>query len=134
MKNIFVGTLDGIFKVVRNGGWKIESKELAGAEVSCLGVRPDRREVLYAGVRGGGLYRSDDAGKRWRRLGEGALSDKVRTLALDPSNPKFVYVGTEPAALWKSDDEGKTWKELAGVRKLADERKWTYPVPVIQPH
>jgi photosystem II stability/assembly factor-like uncharacterized protein len=134
MKNIFVGTLDGIFKVVGNGGWKIASKELAGAEVNCLAVRPDRHDVLYAGVRGGGLYRSDDAGKSWRRLGEGILSDKIRTLALDPSNPKVVYVGTEPAALWKSEDEGKTWKELTGVRKLADERKWTYPVPVIQPH
>ena len=28
----------------------------------------------------------------------------------------------------------KSWKELTGVKKLADERKWTYPVPVIQPH
>jgi photosystem II stability/assembly factor-like uncharacterized protein len=90
--------------------------------------------VLYAGVRGGGLYRSDDGGKRWTRVGEGVLSDKIRALALDPSNPKVVYVGTEPAALWKSEDEGKTWKEIAGVKKLADERKWTYPVPTIQPH
>src|SRR5206468_1489163 len=35
---------------------------------------------------------------------------------------------------WKSEDDGKSWRELAGVRKLADERKWTYPVPSIQPH
>jgi photosystem II stability/assembly factor-like uncharacterized protein len=134
MERIFVGTLDGIFRVARNGGWKIEGKDLAGAEVNCLGVRPNRREMVYAGVRGGGLYRSDDAGKRWQRLGEGVVSDKVRALALDPSNPKVLYVGTEPAALWKSEDEGKSWKELGGVRKLADERKWTYPVPSIQPH
>jgi hypothetical protein len=36
--------------------------------------------------------------------------------------------------LWKSEDGGKSWRELAGVRRLADERRWTYPVPVIQPH
>jgi photosystem II stability/assembly factor-like uncharacterized protein len=135
MEKIFVGTLDGLFKVIRsNGAWKIEGKDLPGAEVNCLGVRPDRREVLYAGVRGGGLYRSDDDGKRWNRVGGGALSDKVRALALDPSNPKVVYVGTEPAALWRSEDEGKSWKEIEGVKKLAGERKWTYPVPFIQPH
>lgn len=135
MEKLFIGTLDGLFKVIRsNGDWKIEGKDLPGDEVNCLGVRPDRREVLYAGVRGGGLYRSDDGGKRWNRVGEGVLSDKIRALALDPSNPKVVYVGTEPAALWKSEDEGKTWKEIAGVKKLADERKWTYPVPTIQPH
>ena len=133
MEKIFVGTLDGLFKVIRsNGAWKIEGKDLPGAEVNCLGVRPDRREVLYAGVRGGGLFRSDDDGKRWNRVGGGALSDKVRALALDPSNPKVVYVGTEPAALWRSEDEGKSWKEIEGVKKLAGERKWTYPVPFDQ--
>jgi len=135
VEKLFVGTLDGIFRVVRsNGEWQIEGRDLPGAEVNCLCIRPDRREVLYAGVRGGGLYRSHDAGKRWTRLGEGALSDKVRALALDPSNPAVVYVGTEPAALWKSEDEGRSWREITGVRELSDNRKWTYPVPSIQPH
>jgi photosystem II stability/assembly factor-like uncharacterized protein len=90
--------------------------------------------VIYAGVRGGGLYRTEDAGKSWNRFGEGVLSDKIRALALDPSNPKVIYVGTEPPSLWRSEDEGKSWKEIVGVKRLADERKWTYPVPVIQPH
>src|ERR1043166_6035360 len=135
MKAILVGTLNGVWKVVSSdGGWKIEVKALAGAEVNCLALRPDRKEVVYAGVRGGGLYRSDDAGTNWQRLGEGVLSDKIRAFALDPSNATVMYVGTEPAAVWRSEDEGKNWKELAGVRKLAHERKWTYPVPVIQPH
>lgn len=135
MAKLFVGTLDGIFKVVRaNEKWSIEGQDLPGAEVNCLAVRPDRREVVYAGVRGGGLHRSNDAGKRWARVGEGVLPDKVRALALDPSNPEVVYVGVEPAALWKSEDEGKSWEESAGVGKLARERNWTYPVPSIQPH
>ena len=135
MKAILVGTLNGVWKVVSSdGGWKIEAKALDGAEVNCLALRPDRKEIVYAGVRGGGLYRSDDAGTNWQRLGEGVLSDKIRAFALDPSNATVMYVGTEPAAVWRSEDEGKSWKELAGVRKLADERKWTYPVPVIQPH
>jgi Sortilin, neurotensin receptor 3, len=135
MEALFVGTLDGLFKVVpTKDAWKVAAKDLSGAEVNCLVVRPDRRNVLYAGVRGGGLYRSEDNGKSWNRLGEGVLSDKIRAVALDPSNPKVIYVGTEPPSLWRSEDEGKSWKELTGVKKLADERKWTYPVPVIQPH
>lgn len=135
MDAIFLGTLDGVQKVVRaDGEWKIAAKDLPGAEVNCLVARPDHREVLYAGVRGGGLYRTEDAGKSWKRIGEAVLSDKIRALALDPSDPKVVYVGTEPPALWRSQDEGKSWKELAGVKKLAKERKWTYPGPVIQPH
>jgi photosystem II stability/assembly factor-like uncharacterized protein len=135
MEAIFVGTLDGVAKVVpSDGGWKVAAKSLGGAEVNCLAVRPDRREVVYAGVRGGGLYRSEDSGTNWQRLGESVLSDKIRAFALDPSNSKVMYVGTEPAAVWRSEDEGKSWQELTGVRSLADERKWTYPVPMIQPH
>jgi photosystem II stability/assembly factor-like uncharacterized protein len=103
-------------------------------EVNVLALRPDGRDVVYAGIRGGGLFRSDDAGKNWRRLGEKVLSDKVRALTLDPANPEIVYLGMEPPALWKSEDGGGTWKELSGVSRLASERRWTYPVPVIQPH
>ena len=136
MDAIFVGTLDGVFKVARSSssGWQVASKNLPGMEVNVLAARPDKREVIYAGIRGGGLFRSGDAGKNWQRLGKKIFSDKVRALALDPSNPEIVYVGTEPPALWKSEDGGKSWRELAGVRRLADERRWTYPVPVIQPH
>jgi photosystem II stability/assembly factor-like uncharacterized protein len=135
MKTIFVGTLDGVFKMVRSpGGWQIVSKELAGSEVNVLAVHPTRREVVYAGIRGGGLFRTKNSGESWQRLGEGVLSDKIRALALDPSHPDTVYVGTEPAALWRSADAGTTWNELTGVARLAEERRWTYPVPVIQPH
>jgi photosystem II stability/assembly factor-like uncharacterized protein len=135
MEAILVGTLDGIFKVLgANGGWQIASKALAGMEVNVVAVHPRRREIVYAGIRGGGLFRSDDAGETWRRLGENALSEKVRALALDPSNPAAVYVGTEPPALWRSEDGGTSWKEMPGVRELSNERRWTYPVPVIQPH
>jgi len=133
MKSLFVGTLDGIFKILRaNRGWKLESRSLEGSEVNAIRIHPKNSSV-YAGVRGGGLYHSED-GNTWRKLGEGVLSEKVRAVSLDPSNRGIIYVGTEPPALWKSDDDGQTWKELEGVRALAMERKWTYPVPTIQPH
>ena len=135
MEAILVGTLDGIFRVLdANCRWQIASKELSGMEVNVVAVHPHRREIVYAGIRGGGLFRSDDAGKNWRRVGEEVLADKVRALAIDPANPESVYVGTEPPALWKSDDGGKSWRELSNVSRLAHERRWTYPVPMIQPH
>jgi len=133
VRRLFVGTLDGIFTIVlSNGCWNVASRNLEGSEVNAIVVNAFDSSV-YAGVRGGGLYRSGD-GNTWRRLGEGVLSDKVRALTLDPSNPDIVYVGTEPPALWKSEDGGRTWMELEGVRALAKDRKWTYPVPTIEPH
>jgi len=130
-----VGTLDGVIRVVKSGaGWKIASQSLNGMEANAVVCHPDKREVVYAGIRGGGVYRTDDAGGSWRRLGENFLFDKIRTLGMDPSDPETVYVGTEPPGRWKSADGGASWKELSGVGRLAAEKRWTYPVPVIQPH
>jgi photosystem II stability/assembly factor-like uncharacterized protein len=135
MEALMVGTLDGVFRVTRsNAGWQVASQSLKGMEANAVAVHPSRRAIVYAGIRGGGVYRTDDAGKSWQRLGAEVLSDKIRALALDPSNPDIVYVGTEPPGLWKSADGGASWKEIAGVSRLASEKRWTYPVPVIQPH
>ncbi len=135
MQALFVGTLDGLFKVIRTKqGWEIRSRNLAEMEVSALAIHPMQRLVIFAGTRGDGLYRSDDMGQNWDRLGEALLPDKIRALTLDPGDPDLVYVGTEPAALWKSQDGGETWRELVGVAQLAKERQWSYPVPAIAPH
>ena len=118
MQALFVGTLDGLFKVIRTKqGWEIRSRNLAEMAVNALAIHPMQRQVIFAGVRGGGLYRSDDAGQNWQRVGAEVLSDKIRALALDPSDADTVYAGTEPPALWKSDDGGESWSD---VRHLID--------------
>src|SRR6202162_5431011 len=67
MEAIFVGTLDGVFKVARTAGgvWNTTSQELCGMEVDVLASYPRRRETIYAGIRGGGLFRKDNAGMSW---------------------------------------------------------------------
>jgi len=135
MEAIMVGTLDGIFKVVRSGvGWKVASQSLTGLEANAVVAHSRQCGIFFAGIRGGGIYRTDDAGESWRRLGEEFSSDKIRSLALDPSDPEIVYVRTEPPGLWKSEDGGVSWKEIPGVGRLAGKKRWTYPVLVIQPH
>jgi photosystem II stability/assembly factor-like uncharacterized protein len=136
MEAIFVGTLDGVFKLNRSSaqGWQVTARDLNGLKVNILATHPSERGIVYAGVRGGGLYRSRDAGEKWERLGEKVLPDKIRAVAVDANEPKTIYVGTEPPALWRSTNGSKTWSELPAVSRLANERRWTYPVPVIQPH
>ena len=59
MEAIFVGTLDGVFKVLRSErGWQVTSRELLGKEVNVLAIHPERREIIYAGIRSSGLPRS----------------------------------------------------------------------------
>ena len=71
-----------------------------------------------SGANIGGIYKTTDGGKEWKRL----LADEDfakwcppsyfegSTVNLHPDDPNIVYVGTESHGLWYSTDAGKTWK------------------------
>ncbi|HVC01911.1 MAG TPA: hypothetical protein VND80_06885 [Steroidobacteraceae bacterium] len=71
---------------------------------------------------GGGLYKSDDGGAHWRRLGNGLPAATGRIgIALSPAAPRRVYAMIDAAAggLYRSDDGGAHW-----TRESADPRIW----------
>ncbi|MGD0783564.1 MAG: hypothetical protein ABSA30_11965, partial [Candidatus Aminicenantales bacterium] len=66
---------------------------------------------------GNEVYRSDDAGKTWRKINPGneAAMDKApysfNQLRLDPNDPQTVYITAQSLA--STNDGGKTWEGLA---------------------
>ena len=70
---------------------------------------PDR---LYAGVKIGGAYRSDDRGATWRSINDG-LYDEIRVLAVDPRDPARIYAGTG-GGFYFSPDRGLSWQAAEG--------------------
>jgi photosystem II stability/assembly factor-like uncharacterized protein len=85
---------------------------LDGQAVRALAVAPSDPDVLVAGTLQG-VFRSDDAGARWRRISpEGHAEIKnVNSVALDPRDPQVVYAGTWHLP-WKTSDSGRTWKPI----------------------
>jgi photosystem II stability/assembly factor-like uncharacterized protein len=135
MESLLAGSVDGVFRCEKRGrGWSVRQQELPGNEISCLVVRSDNRNIVYAGTRFGGLCKSTDGGRKWCSIGRDTLRDKIRCLAVDANKPTHMYAGTEPAGLFVSDDEGETWRAIPAVSEIAKRRKWTYPVPNIEPH
>jgi photosystem II stability/assembly factor-like uncharacterized protein len=65
------------------------------------------------------VYRTRDAGKRWKALSKGLpQKDAYETvlrdaMAVDSHEPAGVYFGTRNGKLFGSNDEGKSWSELA---------------------
>lgn len=66
------------------------------------------------------VYRTDDAGKRWRRLTKGLpkgpgvrLGVLRHALATDSKDPVGVYVGTSTGQLFASRDRGDSWQLMA---------------------
>ena len=84
------------------------------AIVRTLVNRPEKPEVIWAGT-DQGILRSDDGGRRWRRLDGFLAGQQVWRVSPHPADDKVVFAGTgtpSRAMVFRSDDDGATWKPL----------------------
>ena len=105
-------------------GWASE-RVLEDADVRCLAAGPGAEGVVWAGTEGDGLYRSDDAGRSWRRSGLRGVT--VKSVAASSIEPGVVYAGTKPARVFRSRDGGESWEELESFRRIRGRRVWFSP-------
>ena len=121
---LYAATGDGVARLDESqDGWRVTAR-LAGTGAQCLAVDPARAEVVYAGARGSGVWRSDDGGRLWERL-EFPQQD-VFSVAVSPVDGA-VYAGCEPSMLFRSDDGGRSWRELEALRRLPSAPTWSFP-------
>lgn len=133
MRKYILGTEDGLRWIHENNGvWEIDSTTaLAGKKVLC-GETCDGK-IITTAYRDG-VYLSENSGKSWNKVGDSHLA-KVRCLRRAKWNGEEVlFTGTEPVGLYVSYNQGDSWNELSGVRRLHEIRRWTYPVPGVDPH
>ena len=126
MARLYAATADAIARLEEldgGAGWAVELS-LAGSGAQCLAVDPADADVVYAGLRAGGVRRSDDGGRTWVdcHLPEPA----VFSLAVSAADGA-VYAGTEPSRLFRSDDRGETWTELDALLALPSRPTWSFP-------
>ena len=79
-------------------------------------------DTFYSGAAGGGVWKTDDAGRTWRAVFDGVGSASVGALDVARSRPSVVYAGmgqvttrydiTPGDGVYRSDDAGKTWRHL----------------------
>jgi photosystem II stability/assembly factor-like uncharacterized protein len=133
MNSFLLGTEDGLIKLrCSDNAWEQDAAaSLRGKKVLCgktLGKR------IVASCYGDGIFVSDDSGVSWKRIDDQRFK-KVRCLTQAMWNGKEVlFAGTEPVGLFSSTDGGDSWSEIPAVRELYEKRKWTYPVPGVDPH
>ncbi len=92
--------------------------------------RPARLYAVLGARKGGGLYRSEDAGEHWSlvntdpRLWE--RDGDFNEVQVDPKNPDIVYIAN--VVSWKSSDGGRTFQAWRGAPGGDDyHRIWIHP-------
>ena len=116
------GPGSGIYRTTDGGDtWAATSAGLPAAPYGRigLGVARSNPSVVYALVEAGsgGLFRSDDKGRTWRRACDQATYDQVNfrpfyysRLTVDPTNDLVVYVYS--GSCYVSRDAGKTFTQV----------------------
>jgi photosystem II stability/assembly factor-like uncharacterized protein len=107
------------------GGWATMAAGVAG--------RPD---TFYFSAAGGGVWKTTDAGRTWRPVGND-LPPAIGALAVAPSAPDTLYMGTGQVAprydvasghgVFKSTDGGRTWRPLGLAATHNIGRIWVDP-------
>lgn len=104
--------------------WQVE-RLLEGLPVTCLAADPANPQVVYAGSRQRGVWRSTDSGQTWQAYG--LEEQEVMSLAVSPHDPNVIYAGAKGARMFRSDDGGRNWQELEGFLKIPNRWWWFSP-------
>lgn len=126
--SLYAGTQDGLVVLeLKNGGWETTNHVFQDAVVESISGAGSTPERVYAGVAYDGLYRTEDAGRTWKKIFEG----DIRSTKVDPTDDNVVYTGTEPPHLYRSEDRGDTWEEVMPLQAIPEElrKRWWAPYP-----
>ena len=79
--------------------------------VHALAVDAEGR-ALWLGAHTG-LFRSEDGGRSWQKVGLSVKHGHLDVMAItpDPTNPRVLYAGTHETGVLKTTDGGTTWAE-----------------------
>lgn len=123
----------GLWKSVDSGiTWEPSFDSQGTVSVGAVAVSQSHNDIVWVGTGestarnsvapGDGVYKSEDAGKTWSRMG---LEETkfISRVVIDPANPDTVYVAAQ-GHLWgpnsergvfKTTDGGKTWRKTLFV-------------------
>ena len=98
--------------------WRLIGPFRGGWATVVTGV-PSKPDTFYFGAAGGGVWRSDNAGRTWTSIFDHGGAASIGALAVSSSDPRVIYVGTGQAetrydvaagsGVFRSSDEGKSW-------------------------
>jgi photosystem II stability/assembly factor-like uncharacterized protein len=89
--------------------WNRLYSPLNFTNVHTMAADPGRPDIAYAGVWGGGTYRTVDKGESWTRL-ENDPTDSAIAIMPDSQDSDVLYIADRTAPkVYRSGDDGKSW-------------------------
>lgn len=108
MAILMIGIQDSLLVLQSSNNYKIREC-LKGTDPQIVEFDPQNSSRAYCGTLGDGLWKTDDGGQTWNRIGKD-VGPNVTSVSVSPlareNNFNRVYVGTEPSSFYRSNDGG----------------------------
>ena len=108
--------------------WRLVGPFRGGRTLTAVGV-PGASDRFYFGAVGGGVWKSENAGRTWETIFDSQPVASIGAIAVAPSDHNVLYVGSGEAdmrsdisygnGVYRSADGGKTWARIG----LSDTRQ-----------
>jgi photosystem II stability/assembly factor-like uncharacterized protein len=129
-ETVFAGTADGVW-VSADRGATFARAEFPdrGKQIWSFLVDASDPDRIYAGGSPIDVYRSDDGGKRWRRLptpgvkerAKAPFAARVMRMAQHPARAGEIYAALEVNGVMRTTDGGESWEDCsADLIRLSD--------------
>ncbi len=112
-------------ELYKNLKWRSIGPFRGGRSAAVTGVS-GKPNLFYAGMTGGGVWRTTDGGNSWENISDGFFGGSIGAVAVSEWDNNVIYVGggevtvrgnvSSGDGLWKSVDAGATWNR-AGLEK-----------------
>ncbi len=117
---LYAGTSGGVYKSIDQAGhWEKVNNGLVPPDmlktsralnVTAIAADPYEPDTVYAATLAG-LYKSTDAAKAWKRIGESLADQMIVAMVLDRTRRGVIYI-TGRDGVHRSEDAGATWKPV----------------------
>ena len=130
-EHFYFGSVNGGVWETRDAGrtWQPIFDDQPIGSIGAIAIAPSNPKVIYVGsgesdmrsdiAQGNGMYKSNDAGKTWTRIGL-TDSQQIARIRIHPSDPDLVYVAAlghpygpnAERGVFRTRDGGKTWQRI----------------------
>ncbi len=124
---LFTLTNEGLFAVRDNVWQKLDTPDA----LTGLVALPNESQTLLGGSVSTGVYRSNDGGQTWKRIGQGldlipGAALRITAIAVDEENHNHLTVATAyglgsqfaPGSIYESNDQGENWSKIVDLDGL----------------
>ncbi len=128
----YIGAASGGLWKTTDGGleWDPVFDDQEASSIGAVAIAPSNPDIVWVGTgetfvirpahaMGDGIYKSEDAGKTWKRMGL-EKTGRIGRILVHPTNPDIVYAAAlghtygpqQERGVFKTTDGGKTWNRI----------------------